>query len=143
MNRLHSALRYKQLEDGAFLIGGGWPADVPDAGANRWALRDDSVAGSLAAARAVYPSLDQRTVVRSWAGVEAFGDGDLPALGPVPGVGGLLVAAGFSGHGFALVPAIGDILARLALGRDPLRPLWPALACEAALARARAGAGPA
>ena len=43
---------------------------------------------------------------------------DLPVLGPVPGLDGVLVAAGFSGHGFALAPIVGDVLARLALGRD-------------------------
>jgi sarcosine oxidase subunit beta len=120
-------LSLKQLAGGAFLIGGGWPADLPDARLNRYAVRDDSVAGSLATARAVYPPLAARAVTRSWAGIEAFGHGDLPTLGPVPGVEGLLVAVGFSGHGFALAPAVGDILARLALGRDPLRSLWAGL----------------
>lgn len=36
-----------------------------------------------------------------------------PVLGAVPGVGGLFVAAGFSGHGFKLSPAIGETLAGL------------------------------
>jgi glycine/D-amino acid oxidase-like deaminating enzyme len=40
----------------------------------------------------------------------------LPVIGPVPGIAGLLVATGFSGHGFALSPLVGDLLARLALG---------------------------
>ena len=47
-------------------------------------------------------------------------------LGPA-GLDGLLVAAGFSGHGFALVPTVGDVLARLALGLDPLAHLWRGL----------------
>lgn len=120
-------LSLKQLADGAFLIGGGWPADAPDAHANRFEVRDDSVAGSLAAARAVYPPLAGRAVAQRWAGIEAFGDGDLPTLGPVPGLAGLLVAVGFSGHGFALAPVVGDVLARLALGREPLSSLWAGL----------------
>ena len=37
-------------------------------------------------------------------------------IGPIPGIEGLVIAAGFSGHGFALSPMIGDVLARLALG---------------------------
>jgi sarcosine oxidase subunit beta len=117
-------LSLKQLGDGAFLIGGGWPADLPDVRTNHSIVRDASVA----VARAVYPPLDRRAVVRRWAGIEAFGEGDLPTLGPVPGVRGLLIATGFSGHGFALVPVVGDVLARLALGRDPLRSLWSGLA---------------
>jgi glycine/D-amino acid oxidase-like deaminating enzyme len=49
---------------------------------------------------------------------------ELPVIGAIPGVDGLLVAAGFSGHGFALSPVVGDVLARLALGRDALDHLW-------------------
>jgi glycine/D-amino acid oxidase-like deaminating enzyme len=48
-------------------------------------------------------------------------------LGPVPAIDGLLVAAGFCGHGFALSPAVGDILARLALGLDAHESLWRGL----------------
>ena len=117
----------KQLVDGTYLIGGGWPARVPDEAVNRWEVLDESVRGSLEIARGVYPPLSARTVARSWAGIEAFTPDDLPVLGPVPGLHGLLVAAGFSGHGFALVPAIGDVLARLALGLDPLAHLWRGL----------------
>ncbi len=120
-------LSLKQLDDGAYLIGGGWPARVPDESVNRWEILDDSVRGSLEVARAVYPPLAVRTVARSWAGIEAFTPDDLPVLGPVLGVDGLLVAAGFSGHGFALVPTVGDVLARLARGLDPLTHLWRGL----------------
>jgi sarcosine oxidase subunit beta len=120
-------LSLKQLADGAYLIGGGWPARVPDEAVNRWEVLDDSVRGSFELARAVYPPLSARSVARSWAGIEAFTPDDLPVLGPVDGLDGLLVAAGFSGHGFALVPTVGDVLARLALGLDPLAHLWRGL----------------
>jgi glycine/D-amino acid oxidase-like deaminating enzyme len=59
--------------------------------------------------------------------LEAFTPDELPVLGPVPGTEGLLVAAGFSGHGFALAPAAGDVLARLALGQAARPDLWGAL----------------
>src|SRR5262249_45623025 len=121
------ALSLKQLADGAYLIGGGWPARVPDESVNRWEVLDESVRGSLEVARAVYLPLTARRVARSWAGIEAFAPDDLPVLGPVPHIEGVLVAAGFSGHGFALVPAVGDVLARLALGLDPLAHLWRGL----------------
>jgi glycine/D-amino acid oxidase-like deaminating enzyme len=122
------ALSLKQLANGAYLIGGGWPARIVDEATNRWEVLEESVRGSLAVARAVYPPLVERSLARSWAGIEAFTPDDLPVLGPVAGLDGVLVAAGFSGHGFALVPAVGDVLARLALGLDPLRHLWSGLA---------------
>jgi glycine/D-amino acid oxidase-like deaminating enzyme len=42
-----------------------------------------------------------------------------PVLGSVPGVDGLYVAAGFSGHGFKLSPAVGESLAALITGEPP------------------------
>jgi sarcosine oxidase subunit beta len=120
-------LSFKQLADGAYLIGGGWPADIPDEAANRWTLRNDSVEASLAVAREVYPPAAAVKLARGWAGLEAFTPDGLPALGPVPGVASVLVAAGFCGHGFALAPTVGDILARLALGRDAHPALWRGL----------------
>jgi sarcosine oxidase subunit beta len=109
-------LSLKQLDDGAYLIGGGWPARITDHAANRYEVQEESVTGSLETARAVYPGLAGRAVARRWAGLEAFTPDDLPMIGPVPGADGLLIATGFSGHGFALSPMVGDILARLALG---------------------------
>jgi sarcosine oxidase, subunit beta len=110
-------LSLKQLADGAYLIGGGWPARVTDHAANRYEMLEESVAGSLATARAVYAPVGACALARSWAGLEAFTPDDLPIIGPVPDLAGLLVAAGFSGHGFALSPLVGDLLARLALAR--------------------------
>jgi sarcosine oxidase subunit beta len=123
-------LSLKQLATGAYLIGGGWPAEITDHGANAWTLRDDSVGASLAVAREVHPPTGRCALARGWAGLEAFMPDDLPVLGPVTGIEGLLLAVGFSGHGFALSPAVGDILARLALGRDALEGLWQGLRLE-------------
>jgi sarcosine oxidase subunit beta len=120
-------LSLKQLMDGAYLIGGGWPARIVDHATNRWEVLEDSVKGSLEVASSVYPVLSECALAESWAGLEAFTPDELPILGPVPGIEGLLVAAGFSGHGFALSPVVGDVLARLAQGRDALEPLWRGL----------------
>ena len=117
-------LSFKQLDSGAYLIGGGWPARVVNLADNGWELIPDSVRSSLAAARDVYPSVAGVAFARGWAGLEAFTPDEVPVLGPVPGIDGLFVAAGFSGHGFALSPMVGDVLARLVLGRDARPDLW-------------------
>ncbi|HET7342786.1 MAG TPA: FAD-binding oxidoreductase [Methylomirabilota bacterium] len=117
-------LSLKQLASGAWLIGGGWPARIPDEAANRWELLEASVQSSRAVAREVYPAVAHAKLACGWAGLEAFTPDGLPVLGPVPGVDAVLVAAGFCGHGFALAPAVGDVLARLALGADARRELW-------------------
>ena len=49
----------------------------------------------------------------AWSGVYDVTPDWEPALGPVPGVEGIYVAAGFSGHGFKLAPAVGLSLAEL------------------------------
>jgi len=120
-------LSLKQFDDGAYLIGGGWPARITDVAGNRYEMLDDSVKASLEVARLIYPRVGSYDLARSWAGLEAFTPDGVPVIGPVPDVKGLLVAAGFSGHGFALSPAVGDVLARVALRRDALETLWSGL----------------
>ena len=117
-------ISFKQLAGGPFLIGGGWPGRVVNHEANRWQVLEESVRGSLEVAGEVYPPVAACALDRSWIGLEAFMPDELPVIGPVPAVAGLLVATGFSGHGFALSPMVGDVLARLALGREPLSSLW-------------------
>jgi sarcosine oxidase subunit beta len=123
-------LSLKQLAGGAWLIGGGWPARIPDEAANRWELLDASVQASRDVVREVYPEVAEAKTARGWAGLEAFTPDEIPVIGPVAGVDGLLVAAGFCGHGFALAPAVGDVLARLALGHDARAELWRGLRLE-------------
>jgi sarcosine oxidase subunit beta len=123
-------LSLKQLANGSYLIGGGWPADVTDQPGNVWTLREDSVAASLEVARAVHPPTGRCALERGWAGLEAFTPDDLPVLGPVPGVDNALIAAGFSGHGFALSPLVGEVLAGLALGGEACRELWAGLGMD-------------
>jgi glycine/D-amino acid oxidase-like deaminating enzyme len=42
-----------------------------------------------------------------------------PVLGAVEGISGLYIAAGFSGHGFKLSPALGEVLGALIAGESP------------------------
>jgi sarcosine oxidase subunit beta len=123
-------LSLKQLADGSYLIGGGWPAKITDEPNNTYVNLDESIAGSREVSAAVYPPAGRCALARSWAGLEAFTPDEIPVLGPVRGIGGLLVAAGFCGHGFALAPAVGDVLARLVLGRDGHEHLWRRLALD-------------
>jgi glycine/D-amino acid oxidase-like deaminating enzyme len=53
-----------------------------------------------------------------YAGLYDMSPDDLPVIGVMPGVSGLIVAAGSSGHGFKTGPAVGEAVARLAMGAD-------------------------
>jgi len=49
----------------------------------------------------------------AWSGIYDVTPDWQPAIGAVPGADGVYVAAGFSGHGFKLAPAVGAALAAL------------------------------
>lgn len=65
------------------------------------------------------PPLAEARIRRIWAGLLDLTPDALPVIDHVPGIDGLIVAAGFSGHGFGIGPATGEILRDLALGQRP------------------------
>jgi glycine/D-amino acid oxidase-like deaminating enzyme len=68
---------------------------------------------SLAELQRVLPSLPRLRVARSWAGyIDATPD-LVPILGEVAGLRGLVLATGFSGHGFAMGPIAGRVVSEL------------------------------
>jgi sarcosine oxidase subunit beta len=73
----------------------------------------------------VMPSLADRNVKRLVDGpYDTTPDGH-PFLGGVQGLDGYFQAAGFSGHGFMLSPAVGRVMAELILGLEPSLPAEP------------------
>jgi len=71
------------------------------------------------------PAFAEAGLVRSWTGVYDVTPDWNPVLGALPGIAGLLVAYGFSGHGFKLSPIVGRIVAQTALGMPADFPLAP------------------
>jgi sarcosine oxidase subunit beta len=63
-----------------------------------------------------FPSFDTAGLASAWTGVYDVTPDWNPVLGRIPGVQGLVVGYGFSGHGFKLSPAVGRVLAECALG---------------------------
>jgi glycine/D-amino acid oxidase-like deaminating enzyme len=61
---------------------------------------------------------EQAAPTASWVGAYDITPDWNPVLGPVAGLEGLILAYGFSGHGFKLAPALGKVLAQAALGLD-------------------------
>lgn len=79
-----------------------------------------SVAGAQKRAADLVPSLRRVPVVASWAGyVDSTPDG-VPVISPVAAVPGMILAAGFSGHGFGIGPGAGHLAADLATGAEPI-----------------------
>ena len=63
------------------------------------------------------PALHNIRVVRSWGGWLDMSPDGVPILGTVDEVPGLILAAGFNGHGFGTAPAVGLMLTQMALGQ--------------------------
>ena len=72
-----------------------------------------------------FPSYETAGLASSWTGVYDVTPDWNPVLGRLPDVPGLIVAYGFSGHGFKLSPAVGRVLAQDALGLPTDVPLVP------------------
>ena len=62
-----------------------------------------------------FPNLSDAKIVRTWAGWMDFSADGVPMLGMVPEVPGLVLACGFSGHGFGIAPGAASQIAQLIL----------------------------
>ncbi len=65
------------------------------------------------------PALKTANVLRQWAGHYCMTEDAQPIYGPTPGVEGMYLACGFSGHGFMLAPATAQLVSEMILG-EPL-----------------------
>ncbi len=71
-------------------------------------------------AKDLLPELRKTTIASAWAGfIDSTPDG-VPAIGEIDSVPGLILAAGFSGHGFGIGPGAGHLVADIATGATPI-----------------------
>jgi sarcosine oxidase subunit beta len=69
----------------------------------------------------VFPFLANVQIIRGFAGITTWTADSIPILDKAPGITGLWVASGFSGHGFCLGPVVGKLFAEwIADGRPSL-----------------------
>ncbi len=71
------------------------------------------VAKALANFRTLLPEFKDIAVQTTWAGVIEATPDEVPVFGEVPGLRGLVIATGFSGHGFGMGPMTGRLMAEL------------------------------
>jgi sarcosine oxidase, subunit beta len=103
----------KQLADGRLLASDLVAAGEPSSARTGWLQRVHDVIDEL------LPELSGIELPTVVSGEYDATPDSQPIVGPVGPDDGLFVAAGFSGHGFMLAPAIGRRLADLALGQHP------------------------
>jgi sarcosine oxidase subunit beta len=112
-------LSLKQTSAGAVIIGGGFEGHVHSERHDglRGIVNQERAAENTANVARLFPHLRKTKIVRQWAGIEGMVDDNLPVLGQSVRLPGLIHAFGFSGHGFALVPVVGPLVAAIAVGR--------------------------
>ena len=99
-----------QADRGAFCPAGG-------AKSTPMVADGDGLAALVGAAARRVPALADAGIVRGVTGVYDMTPDGLPLLGELPGLDGLVLAAGFSGTGFKISPAVGEAVAALITGR--------------------------
>ena len=106
-----------QTEHGSFVFG-------LNSGLEPYAKPGKPLSSSIAASAACrgimhyFPNLANIKVVRSWAGwMDSCAD-HVPVISTVEEVPGLILACGFSGHGFGISPAVGLVLSKLAMEQE-------------------------
>jgi sarcosine oxidase subunit beta len=90
----------------------------------------EGLVGLVGAAARRVPGLGDAGIVRGITGVYDMTPDGRPMLGEWPGLSGLVLAAGFSGTGFKISPAVGEAVAALVTGRPvagsvDIGPFWP------------------
>ena len=109
-----------QTNHGSFVFGGatGMESTVLDNGTNR---TSSLTAPCICRGIMKYvPKLADAKIVRTWAGYEDLSIDGIPVISKVEEVPGLLLACGFTGHGFGISPVVGQLLAQLAAGETPM-----------------------
>ena len=72
------------------------------------------------AARQAFPAFDGAEIAQSWAGYIDVTPDAIPVISPVDDIPGFFMATGFSGHGFGIGPAAGQLMADLVTGATPV-----------------------
>ena len=70
--------------------------------------------------REAFPIFGQATVTQQWAGMIDVTPDAVPVISEVDSMPGLVIATGFSGHGFGIGPAAGRLAAEIATSRPTI-----------------------
>ncbi len=105
-------LSFKQLDNGTVVIGGGH-LSTPYRDSNETVLDWEKLAISARTVWELFPAMHEATIVRAWAGIEAYMPDGIPVVGKSSTSEGIFHQFGFSTHGFQLGPGTGAVMAEL------------------------------
>jgi len=121
----HRTVSIKSHAGDQVMISGGWLGHWDEASQKGHAV-PDSVAGNLAEAVAVLPTLDGIGITEADAShLEAMCVDDIPIIDRLPDCANGFFAAGWSGHGWAIAPVVADLIVNWAEHNDCPKLLAP------------------
>lgn len=115
VGHLHRPVALKMVPGAAVMLSGGWRGRL-NAESGRGETIPASVTGNWADAIAVFPAIGALAVATATADrAETNALDHVPIIDRLPGLDNTLVACGWTGHGWALAPAVAPLLAEWAL----------------------------
>jgi glycine/D-amino acid oxidase-like deaminating enzyme len=106
-----------------------WALDQPSPFERDRVLDPDPAPGvnekAAGAIKAVFPAFRTMQILQQWAGMIDVTPDAVPVISEVDTVPGLVVATGFSGHGFGIGPAAGRLAGEIAIGRKAMVDVQP------------------
>lgn len=124
----HAIFAGRQQADGRFRMTGGvvpWQAPDGELTADEVQPPVAKIAHTLARGMEIVPALAEAKIARVWGGLIDMTPDALPVIERSPRVEGLVITAGFSGHGFCLGPLTGQIIRELVTDGQSSFPLAP------------------
>ncbi|MFT4038633.1 MAG: FAD-binding oxidoreductase [Thermomicrobiales bacterium] len=120
----------RQQVDGRYRFtdgGARWPHELADLSDGYEPIMPtlQTIHNAITSATAVLPALQAARIARVWGGLLDVTPDEIPVIERVPEIEGLIVAAGFSGHGFCLGPVTGQIVRDLVVEGETPYPIEP------------------
>lgn len=107
----------RQVARGNIVMGGGYGFAVPG---DRSRPGADAIHQLGKTAPTILPALAQANVIRCWSGIEGYFSDKNPVIGVSKNVPEVIHAFGFSGGGFQISPAVGEVVAEMLMGTGQL-----------------------
>jgi sarcosine oxidase subunit beta len=85
-----------QTLSGNYSLGGPGPARPPNYDYYDELIYADEVLRVMSYISGIFPSLGEVSVIRSWVGTMGFTPDGMPSIGPMPGIKGLFIVAGYA-----------------------------------------------
>ena len=109
-----------QTDHGSFVIGGSTGFELYKKDNGTPINYSDTVPCICRGIIRYIPLLKDAKIVRAWAGWSDNMKDGVPVIDKVSEVPGLILACGFTGHGFGIAPGVGTVVSQLVAGEEPV-----------------------